>query len=217
MLALSGLHLLLTYQCPYECDHCFVWGSPRHKGVMTMGTIREILRQARAMPSVTSLCFEGGEPFLYAPILQWGLGEAAARGYRTGVVTNAYWATAEEDAQAWLAPLEDKLHSLTLSSDCYHGSEEALSPAALHARAAAERYGIASSVISVAQPEGATAPNQGGVMYRGRAAALLASRAPQQPAEALTCCPHEDLRTPSRVHIDPFGYVHAPAGAVPGL
>jgi len=26
---LSSLHVLLTYQCNYECDHCFVWGSPR--------------------------------------------------------------------------------------------------------------------------------------------------------------------------------------------
>ena len=25
---LSGLHFLLTYRCVYECDHCFVWGSP---------------------------------------------------------------------------------------------------------------------------------------------------------------------------------------------
>ena len=24
----SGLHLLLTYQCPFECDHCFVWETP---------------------------------------------------------------------------------------------------------------------------------------------------------------------------------------------
>ena len=29
---LTGLHLLLTYQCVLECDHCFVWGSPWQKG-----------------------------------------------------------------------------------------------------------------------------------------------------------------------------------------
>ena len=32
---LSGLHLLLTCQCTFECDHCFVWGSPWQSGVMT--------------------------------------------------------------------------------------------------------------------------------------------------------------------------------------
>ena len=24
---LTSLHILLTYQCTCECEHCFVWGS----------------------------------------------------------------------------------------------------------------------------------------------------------------------------------------------
>ncbi len=32
---LTGLHLLLTYKCIYECDHCFVWGSPRQTHSLT--------------------------------------------------------------------------------------------------------------------------------------------------------------------------------------
>ncbi len=51
-LRLSGLHLLLTYQCNLECDHCFVWGSPWQSGTMTPGTIREILRQAGDLGTV---------------------------------------------------------------------------------------------------------------------------------------------------------------------
>ena len=35
--ALSGLHLLLTYQCTFECDHCFGWGGPFQTGTMTLG------------------------------------------------------------------------------------------------------------------------------------------------------------------------------------
>jgi hypothetical protein len=47
-----------------------------------------------------------------------------------------------------------------------------------------------------------------GVMYRGRAAEKLAPAAPTQSWEQFTCCPHEDLRDPSRVHLDPIGYIH---------
>ncbi len=43
---LTGLHLLLTYECNYECDHCFVWSSPRQSGTMTLDKIERILDQA---------------------------------------------------------------------------------------------------------------------------------------------------------------------------
>ena len=70
---LTGLHLLLTYQCTFECDHCFVWGSPFQTGVMTLKQIGEILHQGEALGSITSIYFEGGEPFLYHPILVKGV------------------------------------------------------------------------------------------------------------------------------------------------
>ena len=44
---LSGLHILLTYQCTYECEHCFVWGSPRQEGTLTLEQVEEILKQAK--------------------------------------------------------------------------------------------------------------------------------------------------------------------------
>ena len=36
MAGLRELHLLLTYQCTFECDHCFVWGSPFQTATMTL-------------------------------------------------------------------------------------------------------------------------------------------------------------------------------------
>jgi MoaA/NifB/PqqE/SkfB family radical SAM enzyme len=45
-------------------------------------------------------------------------------------------------------------------------------------------------------------------MYRGRAVEKLASKAVQRPWEGFNECPHEDLREPGRVHLDPFGEVH---------
>ena len=40
---LTGLHLLLTYQCTFECDHCFVFGSPAQTGVMTIAQILSLI------------------------------------------------------------------------------------------------------------------------------------------------------------------------------
>ena len=61
---LSGLHLLLTYECNYECDHCFVWGGPSQSGTMSVETIEHILGEAMALGSIEWIYFEGGEAFL---------------------------------------------------------------------------------------------------------------------------------------------------------
>ena len=57
---ISGLHILLTYRCTLECDHCFVWGGPRQSGVLAIEDIIRILSQAQEA-GVRSIYFEGGE------------------------------------------------------------------------------------------------------------------------------------------------------------
>jgi MoaA/NifB/PqqE/SkfB family radical SAM enzyme len=212
---LTGLHLLMTYQCTLECDHCFVWGSPNQNGTMTLKTIREILEQARDLPSVTSIYFEGGEPFLYFSTMLKGVQEAARAGFEVGLVTNAYWATDVEDATEWLRPLAGLVSDLSVSSDLYHSSERQ-SKQSRRAAEAARQLGIPTGTISIAQPEGNQAAGAVGqlptgetaVMYRGRAAEKLAAKAGLKPWEQFTNCPHENLEEPGRVHIDPLGYVH---------
>ncbi len=78
MMELDGLHLLLTWSCTFECDHCFVFGSPRQSGTMTLSRIRAILDQAS---SVEWIYFEGGEPFLFHGLLVAAVREAAERGH----------------------------------------------------------------------------------------------------------------------------------------
>lgn len=220
---LTGLHLLLTYQCNYECDHCFVWGSSGQSGTMTLRDVRHILDEARALGSVTSIYFEGGEPFLYYATLVRGVREAAARGFRVGIVSNGYWALDFEDAVEWLRPLAGLIDDLSVSSDLYHG-ETMISPQAQAAGAAAGELGIATGVMSVACPEaldaarvtGQLPPGESGVMYRGRAARILAPRAPGRPWQELNTCPYEDLRDPGRVHVDPLGYLHLCHGLAMG-
>jgi len=212
---LSGLHLLLTQQCNYECDHCFVWGGPGQTSTMMLSTIRELLRQAGDLGTVEWIYFEGGEPFLYYPILVRGVLEAFRAGFRVGMVSNAYWATGVEDAREWLAPFAGKVQDLALSSDLYHGDER-LSRQVEAAREAAQELSIPVGVIRIAQPEGTGARPASGqleagesrLMFRGRAAVKLAGRVAGQSWERFAECPYEDLREPGRVHVDPLGNVH---------
>ncbi len=212
---LSGLHLLLTYQCNFECDHCFVWGSPWQSGTMTLQDIRRILRQANSLGTVEWIYFEGGEPFLYYPILLKGVEEATRQGYQVGIVTNSYWATDVNDAFEWLRPFAGLIRDLSISSDLYHWSEK-LGQHAKDACQAAEKLDIPIGVISIAQPEvpdavsgvGQLPKGESPVMYRGRAAEKLAAQATQRPWEQFTECPYENLREPGRVHVDPFGNLH---------
>ncbi len=121
---LTGLHLLLTYQCTFECDHCFVFGSAWQTGTMTIATIQEILKQSKKAGSVEWIYFEGGEPFLYYQTMLAGINEAIKSGFKVGIVTNSYWATSDEDALLWLKPLAGKVQDLTISSDLFHFTEK---------------------------------------------------------------------------------------------
>ena len=217
---LSGLHILLTYQCTFECDHCFVWGSPRQRGVLTIEQIEQILDQAKEA-GVESIYFEGGEPFLYYAALVKGVHRAAEMGFSVGIVSNAYWATSVADAIEWLQPFAGRLSDLTVSSDLFH-CEKRLGEAPQNALAAAKWMGIETGMISIARPDDqgpethGQITDEGTVMFRGRAAAALTPGAERQPWEKFTACPHEDLREPGRVHLDPLGNVHICQGVVIG-
>jgi organic radical activating enzyme len=214
-LELRGLHFLLTYRCDLECDHCFVWGSPRQSGTMTSHDVQNILQQAKETGTVDWIFFEGGEPFLYYPILLSGVREAARLGFRVGVLSNCYWATDAEDALGWLRPFAGLVQDFSVSSDLYHYDEK-LSHQARNACAAAEKLRLPVGVISIAQPEAADSISRSGqlpqgesaVMYRGRAAAVLATKTVQKQWRQFTQCTRERLRDPGRLHVDPFGYLH---------
>lgn len=220
---LTGIHFLLTYQCTMECDHCFVWGSPWQEGVFTLRGIKSVLEQARELGTVKWIYFEGGEPFLYYPLLARGVKEASEMGFKVGIVSNAYWATTPEDAREWLLPLAGKVQELSVSSDLFHAGEK-MSRLAQNAMAAAEELGISTGALQVAQPEDSQAAlateqlplGESGVMYRGRAAKKLVDRAGRKPWQSLLECPYEDLRDPGRLHLDPLGNLHICQGIVIG-
>jgi MoaA/NifB/PqqE/SkfB family radical SAM enzyme len=220
IMKLSGLHILLTYQCTFECDHCFVWGSPRQRGVLSLEQIEGILEQAQDA-EVGSIYFEGGEPFLYYPILVKAVHAAAEMGFSVGIVTNAYWASSVRDAMEWLQPFAGRLADLTVSSDLFHCNQP-LGEAPQNALTAAKWIGIPTGMISIAQPAEEAEQthgqieDQGAVMFRGRAAAVLASRVETHNWDSFTECAHEDLLEPGRLHLDPLGNLHICQGIVIG-
>jgi len=208
---LSGLHLLLTYECNYECDHCFVWGGPAQIGTMTLETVEHILAQATELGSIEWIYFEGGEAFLYFETMIAGIRLAKASGFKVGIVSNSYWATTDAAALEWLKPLAGLVDDLSISSDDYHGSYDGVNYPEI-ARRAAQQLGIPVDFISVAEPEANDEEGATAVVFRGRAADVLASRVEAKPWEQFDRCPWEDLREPDRVHVDPFGNLHVCQG-----
>lgn len=223
---LTGIHFLLTYQCPYECSHCFVYGGPRARGTFTLEQILAVLQEAQALGTVQTVFFEGGEPFLYYPLLLEGVRIARAMGFHTGIVTNGYFATSVEDAVLWLKPLQEAgIGSISFSDDLFHSGSEG-DTAAKRAMSAAQQLGISCGMISISPPM-VTYPEErggtkgepivgGGVRFRGRAVEKLAQGLPTRPWQTFTECPYENLRDPGRVHVDAYGNVHLCQGLCMG-
>lgn len=215
---LTGIHFILTYTCNFECDHCFLYCSPRAKGTFTIRQVKEVLDEARKIGTVEWIFFEGGEPLLYFPLLHESIKQAVKRGFKVGVVTNAYGAVSQADAQLWLHPLARAgLSYLSISNDSYHYGHEKENPATIASRVA-EKLGIDTSPIRIEPPTVQQQPTEvdgkghpvvgGGAMFRGRAVEKLTGNLPTRPWRELSTCPYEELDTPSRVHVDPFGNVH---------
>ncbi|MEJ2614281.1 MAG: hypothetical protein P8Z35_04945 [Ignavibacteriaceae bacterium] len=213
---LTGIHFILSYKCTLECDHCFLYCSPNAKGTFTLDDIKKVLNEAIKIKTIEWIYFEGGEPFLFYPLMLEGIGIAVELGFNVGVVTNAYFATSEDDAILWLRPLYNLgVSDLSISDDLFHNEETKDTPAK-RAYSAAKKLGIPVSSICIEKPaveknKGQDKGNPiigGGAMFRGRAVEKLTKGLPQRPWNELIECPYEELKEPERVHIDPFGNVH---------
>jgi MoaA/NifB/PqqE/SkfB family radical SAM enzyme len=223
-MVVTGLHILQTYQCNFECNHCFVYSCPNAKGVMKISDIRKILKEAKTTGNIKWIYFEGGEPFLYYQTMLWGISKAIEHGFKVGIVTNAYWATSVEDAKEWLTPISKLgISDLSLSDDIYHYSKEEEN-LAIHAFEAAKKLNIPVNMITIEEPidrsqeiEWKGKPiMKGKVLFKGRAVDKLASNLTGKPWTEFDKCLDEDFCDQTRIHIDPFGYVHVCQGITIG-
>jgi hypothetical protein len=212
---LKGIHFLLTYVCNYTCDHCFLYCSPNSKGTFTLKQIKQVLDEATKINTIEWIFFEGGEPFLYYPIMLEGLRLAKNLGFKTGLVSNSYWATSVEDAEIWLKPIyEIGISDFSISNDTFHYGDEELN-LSKRAEQAARNLNLPSSSIVIDEPtvemgidkdhEKGEPVIKGGAMFRGKAVETLTEGLPKRFWEDLNKCPYEDLEKLGRIHIDTFG------------
>ena len=214
---ITGIHILLTLKCANQCDHCFLHCGPSLEATFTLGQLRDLIRQIEQLGTVNIVYFEGREPFLFYPLLLEGLRMARAAGFDAGIVTNGYWAISVEDGLHWLRPIRDlSIADFSVSDDAFHRLDTNDQKAEF-ARQAAEQLGIPTAAICIEPPRVSAQVAEGGrgkpvvgggVLFKGRAAEKLTSGLPVRPCEELTTCPHEDLLSPERVHVDAYGNVH---------
>jgi len=212
---LKGIHFLLTYCCTYECDHCFLYSSPHATGTFNLSQVKAILREACKIGTISRIFFEGGEAFLFYPLLMEGVKAARESGFEVGIVSNSYWAISPEDAELWLKPLMAcGLTDISLSEDAFH-SGEVDDEKPRNALAAAQKLGLEAGTICIQAPkldEKSTGEKGepvigGSTMFKGRAAEKLVAGLPTRPGKTFTECEHEDFVLPGRVHVDVFGNV----------
>ncbi len=213
---LSEIHFLLTYACNFECDHCFLYCSPWSEGTFTIHQVEAVLEQALEIGTIQTIYFEGGEPTLYYPLLLESVRKAHRMGFDVGLVTNAYGALSEADARLGLEPLvEAGLGELAVSNDGFHYGTDLQNPAVI-AQEVGEKLQLISYPICIDPPEVISDPDPekkgrsligGGAKFRGRAADKLTESLPTRTWREFTECPYEDLKTPSRVHVDSYGNI----------
>ena len=217
---LTGIHILLTYKCTYECDHCFLNCGPHCEGTFTLQQLRELIGAVGKIKTVTTVYFEGGEPFLFYPLLLEGLRMVHQVGLQSGIVTNGYWATSPEDAEEWLWPVLDLgITDFSVSVDEFHSSKGEDSPGAIAFRAA-RKLRLPCARVCIEKPrvrarycgEKGKPVTGGSVLFKGRAAEKLTAGLPTRSWRELTSCPHEELAAPERVHVDAYGNVQVCQG-----
>jgi MoaA/NifB/PqqE/SkfB family radical SAM enzyme len=191
---------------------------------MKIYDINHLLQQALEVGYIQRVYFEGGEPFLYFPTMLWGLRKAKKHGFETGIVTNAYWATSIQDAIEWLTPISNiGISDLSISDDLYHYGEHEEN-LARYAYDAAKELNLPVGQITIDDPRERLKDIEwkgkpivkGKVLLKGRAVEKLTEGLPMKPWRRFDKCLHEDFSNQSRVHIDPFGYVHVCQGITIG-
>jgi hypothetical protein len=214
---LTGLHVLLTYGCVYECDHCFVWGRCASDGVFTLDHLDVVIEQALQLGTVRDVFFEGGETFVYYPALITAV-RRASRSFRTTIVTNGYWATSLDDACTWLGRLaEAGLHRVEFI--LLHATGAARDWMEHPGIMASEILGLESVVQTVDAPWRATAPSGAAADSVNELDGGLGdswAAAPRQLWSTYTDCPYQDLANPEQAHVDPAGNIHLCEGLVIG-
>ncbi|WP_049971839.1 radical SAM protein [Haladaptatus cibarius] len=117
----STLSMFLDYKCNFACDHCSVGSSPETKYELSDEYIDQAFEEAEELDTLQLVVFTGGEVTLHLDKLLASIKEAKSRGYRTRIVTNAWWAHNMERARSMIKKLVDAgLDEINTSYDDFH-------------------------------------------------------------------------------------------------
>ncbi|MCY3412811.1 MAG: radical SAM protein [Candidatus Heimdallarchaeota archaeon] len=218
----SSIHILFTYECTRSCKHCFVYGSPSANAQFTIEQIKELLDQIKAIDTIDTIYFEGGEPFSQIELLLTSIQIADSKGFKIGIVSNGYWATTEEEARIILLELKKyNIVDLSISDDELHShGHKFIAPK--YAVKIAHELGLPVGVISIEEGDCDTSIERGkpilggNIRLRGRAVETYGNSYKTRSFHTFTSCPHEDLVSPERVHIDALGNVQICQGIIIG-
>lgn len=119
--SISIITLLLTYQCPAQCDHCVFESSPHNKTTIDVNVARTLIEAASRQKPPPVLGFSGGEPFLQLRMMRELATFASERGMASEVVSSSAWAKDEAYARTVLRDLASRgLQSYCTSVDPFH-------------------------------------------------------------------------------------------------
>lgn len=134
----KSLSVMPTYKCNAACKHCGTCSSPFDKTFLNPDLMLKGINEAIDC-GYKVIVFTGGEATLAKDVLLRGIQLASSRGVCTRLVTNGWWATDEEAADAMIASLlEAGLVEINFSTGDYHARFVPLDTVLSACRAAAK-------------------------------------------------------------------------------
>ena len=144
-----------TYRCPLTCSHCCFHSGPSVEHSPDYERWLALINAIR-LPSIESVVFTGGEPFLLGGKLDELINAAKRKRLKVRIVTSAYWAKTLPVAEKRLSQLKEAgLDQLSISWDDFHQNQSF--PITFeyirNASVAALSLGIDISIYAVCKPD----------------------------------------------------------------
>lgn len=121
MISISGITWITTYNCNFNCDHCFFETQGNNK-YMEPELIERALSGFKYSDKMFWQHLSGGEIFLQPDTL-FSIIEKIQQHFKgnIGLSTNGYWATSKEKTETLLQKLQQHgINGLAVSADYYH-------------------------------------------------------------------------------------------------
>lgn len=123
------LTYITTYECGARCAHCLMDCSPEQHEKLDFDEMASFLCRVMDLGlPLQTVVFTGGECTRLGADLLDMISYASSKGLATRIVTNAEWATTDEESRVYLRALHDAgLDEINISFDDYHARWVSLS------------------------------------------------------------------------------------------